>query len=200
MSSVPRARRRPPAKAGWDWINRLATDWLISWRFRADSAPATRESSGISNLQPGSLNSHQPDLSRLGGGSNRGFDQFPEFRILLQCLVFFQLEPSAEIKILQRVPTENAMNDHAKVVALEINPVIPDAETVQAADRALQFAELIQFGVHDLLGQAAELAQDLELEFLGHAGQLGGAGGIENDLECVHELVARTGIAPVFQP
>jgi hypothetical protein len=84
------------------------------------------------------------------------------------------------------MPAEDAVDDHAQVVPLEIDPVIADAEAVQDPARALEFAEVIQLGMHDLLGQSTEFAEDLELQFLGHLRQLRGAGGIKNDLEGAH--------------
>ena len=53
----------------------------------------------------------------------------------------FGLDAGAEQKILQRVPAQNAMHEHAERMALKINPVIADAETVQNLAVAFQLAE-----------------------------------------------------------
>ena len=88
------------------------------------------------------------------------------------------------------------MDEQAEVVALKIDTVVAHAEPMERAAPAFQLAEIVQFGAHDLLGQPAEFAQHLELEFLGHAGQFGGACRGKNDLKHL-VLVARTGIEPV---
>ena len=69
---------------------------------------------------------------------------------------------------------------------LEINPVVADPEPVQGAAGPFELAEGVQVGVQDLLGQPAELAENLELKFLGHARQFGRAGGIKDDLKRRH--------------
>ena len=114
------------------------------------------------------------------------FDQLPEFRVLLQGFVFLHFQSGPEEEILEGMAIEDAVDEQAQLVAFEIDAVIADPEAVQSAAGAFEFAERIQFGVHDLLGQAAKLAQDLELQFLGHAGQFRRAGGIEDDLEWAH--------------
>ena len=78
------------------------------------------------------------------------------------------------------------MNEDSEAVAFEVDAVVADAVTVEDVAVAFEFAEIFQFVGHDMLGQAAEIAEDLELEFLGHAGQFGGTGGRENDLKRVH--------------
>ncbi len=118
-----------------------------------------------------------------------GFDEVPEFRVLLQGFVFLHFEPGSKKEILERVAVEDAMDEESKLVTLEVNPVVADPEAVQNAARSLELPELVQLGVHDLLGQAAELAQDLQLELLGHARQFGGTGGIEDYLERSHLAV-----------
>ena len=70
-----------------------------------------------------------------------------------------------------------------ELVAFEIDAVIANPEPVQDPARALEFAELVQLGVHDLLRQAAKLAEDLELQLFGHPRQFRGAGRIKDDLE-----------------
>jgi spore coat protein U-like protein len=81
---------------------------------------------------------------------------------------------------------EDAVHDQAQLVALEINAVIAHAEAMQGAACALEFAEFIEFGLHDLLGQAAKFAQNVQLQFLGHPGQFCGAGWVKDDLERTH--------------
>src|SRR5688572_1836681 len=78
------------------------------------------------------------------------------------------------------------MHQHAKIVSLKVNPVIPDPKTMQRLAATLQFAKIIQLGGDHLLRQAAKLAENLELQFLGHTPQFGGAGRIEDDLERAH--------------
>ena len=48
---------------------------------------------------------------------------------------------------------------------------------------ALEFAEFLQLGAHDLLRQPAEFAEDLQLQFLRHPRQLRRTGWIKNDLK-----------------
>ena len=94
------------------------------------------------------------------------------------------------------------MHHHAQFVALEIDAIIPQAKTVQGLAAPLQFAESLQLSAHHFLRQTAKLSEDMQLQFFWHSRQLTGAGGIKDDLEQAHDLnlVARTGIAPVFQP
>ena len=75
------------------------------------------------------------------------------------------------------------MDEHAQFVPLKIDAIIAHAKPVQRAPAQFQFAEGIQFRAERLLGQAAEFAEDMQLEFLGHVRQLGGAGGSEDDLK-----------------
>src|ERR1700722_14813448 len=100
------------------------------------------------------------------------------------------------------MPAEDAVNNEPKFVTFKIDSIIPHAETMEGPARPLKFAKRVQFRVQHLLRQSPELTQNVQLQLLGHAGQLSGAGGIEDNLERAHKLrlVARTGIAPVFQP
>ena len=84
------------------------------------------------------------------------------------------------------MPAEDPVHEHAQFVPLKINAVIADAEPVQDAPAALQLPKFIQFGAAHLLGQAAKIAKDLQLEFLGHPRQFGGARRREDDLERIH--------------
>ena len=104
----------------------------------------------------------------------------------MQRLILLHLDAGPEQKVLQGVPAENPMHHQTKFVPFKINPVIPDAKSLQNPPCPLEFPELIDFCVHDLLRQAAKFTQDLQLQLLGHARQFGGAGRVENDLERAH--------------
>ncbi len=67
---------------------------------------------------------------------------------------------------------------------------------MQGAAGPFELAEGVQVGVQDLLGQPAELAENLELKFLGHARQFGRAGGIKDDLKRRHGSGAAASRAP----
>ena len=97
-------------------------------------------------------------------------------------------KPGPEQEILERVAVEDAVDHQAQFVPLEIDAVIPDPEPVQRPAGALEFAELVQLGAHHLLRQAAELAQDLELQLFGHPRQFRRAGRVEDDLKWAHCL------------
>jgi hypothetical protein len=115
-------------------------------------------------------------------------DHLPELGILLQGFVLLDLQAGAIEKILERVAMQDAMDEHAEFMALKINPVVAHAKAMEDAPAAFEFAEVVQFGADHLLGQPAEIAQDLELEFLGQAGHFGGAGGREYDLKRSHVI------------
>ena len=115
-----------------------------------------------------------------------GFDHFPEFGIFLERFVFLGLEAGAEEEILEGMAAEDAVDEQAEVVPLEIDAVIADAETVQDAPALHEPAEFLQLSPAGLLRQPAELAEDLQLKFFGHARQFGGAGWRKNDLEWMH--------------
>ena len=78
---------------------------------------------------------------------------------------------------------ENPVDDHAELVLFKIDAIIADAKPVENAPGAFQLAELLQLGGHDLLWQAAEFAEDLQLQFLGHLCQFRRTGRIKNDLK-----------------
>ena len=82
------------------------------------------------------------------------------------------------------------MDEHAQFVPFEIDAIITHPKTVQRSPVQFQFAEGVQFGAERLLGQAAEFAEDLQLQFLGHARQFGGAGRGKDDLEHAGCLLA----------
>jgi len=129
-----------------------------------------------------------PPSGRLKLFSFGGLDEFPEFRIFLQRLIFTDLDAGTKEEILECVPAHDAMNQHAERVALKVNAVVADAEAVQDVPVAFQFAEILQFAAHDLLWQAAEVAENLQLQFLGHSRQLGRGGRREDDLKGAHRL------------
>ena len=114
------------------------------------------------------------------------FDQFPKFRVFLQGLVFAHLDAGAEEEILQRMPAQNAMHEHAELVALKINPVIANPETVQRVAVTFEFAKIFQFAGNDVLGQTAKITEDLELQFLGHPREFGRRRRREDDLKGIH--------------
>lgn len=114
--------------------------------------------------------------------------QVPEFRILRQRCVFLGGEIGAEEKILERMLAEDAMDHDAQRVALEIDAIIAQPITGQRAAIASEVS-VLSLGPLQLLRQPPELAEDLELQFLGHPGEFTGAGGIEDDLKRSHHRV-----------
>ncbi len=130
----------------------------------------------------------------IGRGADCGLNEFPELGILFEGLVFVKFEARTEVKILERVAAENAMDHHAELVPLEVNPVIAYAKAVERAAGALKLPELVEFGIHDLLWKAAKLAQNVELKFLGHAREFSGTDGIKDYLEGQHFVNAECGM------
>src|SRR5207249_4161954 len=96
--------------------------------------------------------------SSLLRGHLRGLDQFPELRILLECFVLLHFQSGAEEKVLECMATEDAVDHNTQFMPLKINPIIANSKPVQDSAGPLQFAEVIQLGLHHLLGQAAEFA------------------------------------------
>src|ERR1051325_2188551 len=133
-----------------------------------------------------------------------GFDEFPEFRILLKRLVFGNRKIRTIEKVFERVFIHDAIDQYAEFVTFEIDTVIAETKAMKSAASAMETAVFFQIVLYHFFRQAAEFAENVELEFLRHLGQFSRAGGIKNNLERTHgmtrELVARTGIAPVFQP
>jgi hypothetical protein len=119
-------------------------------------------------------------------GSFGGFNQFPKFWIFLERFVLGGFESGAEEEILERMPAENPVDEHAQLVSLKINTIITDAEPVQNASAPFQFAEFIQLGAAHLLRQAAKFTENLQLEFLGHPRQFGGTRWRKDDLKRGH--------------
>lgn len=168
-------------------------------------APFNRKAPLASRSHLHTANKRPLSSSVLGGGGLGGLDEVPEFGILLERFILAGGKAGAEEEVLEGVPVQDAVDDHAKLMALEVDAVVANAETVHGASSALELAEVFQVRAHDLLGQAAEFAQNIELQVLGHARELSSTGRVEDDLERAHlvrlvELVARTGIEPVFRP
>lgn len=124
-----------------------------------------------------------PDSIVSGGGHAGRLDHLPEFGIFLQGLVLTCGQTGAKQKILERVAAENAVDNDAQFVALEIYAVISNAKTVEGLAGALQMAEVMKITFQHFARKAAKFAEDLELQFPGHAAQFGGARGIKNNLE-----------------
>jgi hypothetical protein len=106
-------------------------------------------------------------------GHLRRFNQLPELRAFLERLVLARFQSRSEQEILERVP-------------VKIDAVISHAKAVQDAPALLQFAEHIQFRAEHLLRQAAKIAEDLQLQFLGHPPELGGRDWREDNLKGLH--------------
>lgn len=79
------------------------------------------------------------------------------------------------------------MDYDAEVVFFEINAIIAETEAVKDFAVALELSEAFEFGGHDLMRQAAEFAEDVQLQFLRHARKFRRAGRVENNLERAHE-------------
>jgi 7,8-dihydroneopterin aldolase/epimerase/oxygenase len=125
----------------------------------------------------------------LGAG---GFDEGPEFRVFLEGGVFADRQVRAIKKIFEGIAAEDAVHDHAKVVFLEIDPVIAEAEAVEHFAVAFQLAESFQLCGHDLMRQAAKFPQDIQLQFLGHAREFRRAGRVKDNLERPHQAKSLT--------
>ncbi len=117
-----------------------------------------------------------------------GFDQFPEFWVLLQRFILLRLQPGAKEEVRERMSIENAVDDQPEFMAFEINAVIAHPEPVERAAGTLELAELVHLRMHDLLGQAAKFTQNLQLQLFGHPRQFRSAGRVKDDLEGRHEF------------
>src|SRR3974390_2802380 len=111
---------------------------------------AEQDTQGRDESKPGLEGSRGSTFLRRRAGS---FDQLPELWVLLQGLVLLHLQAGAEEEILQGVSVENAVNHQPQIVPFEIDPVVAHPKPVQRASGPLQFPELIQLGLHYLLGQ-----------------------------------------------
>lgn len=117
-----------------------------------------------------------------------GFDEGPEFGIFLEGGVFADGEVRAVEEVFEGVAAEDAVDDDAEVVLFEIDAVIAETEAMEDLAVAFQFAEALEFSGHDLVRQAAELAEDVQLQFLRHTGKFSRARGIKNDLKRAHRM------------
>ena len=84
------------------------------------------------------------------------------------------------------------MHDDAQLVPLKIDAIISQPKAMQDLSVPLQFPEPFEIGFHHLLRQPAELAQNVQLQFLGHLRQFNRAGWIEDDLERSHRFVVES--------
>jgi len=119
-------------------------------------------------------------------GAPSSFNHFPKLGIFLQGFVLAGFQTGTEQKILERMTAENPVDEDAQLMPLKIDAVITDPETVQRAPALFEPAKFLKFRAAHLLGQAAKLAEDLQLQFLGHPGQFSGAGRREDDLKRLH--------------
>src|SRR4051812_50101986 len=116
----------------------------------------------------------------------RRFDQLPELRILLEGFIFLDREGGAVKEVFESVPAQDPVDDQTEFVALEINAIIANAEAMKDLASAFQLAESLQVGAHYLLGKAAKFTQNVQLKFLGHAGQFGCTSRVEDNLKRAH--------------
>ncbi len=99
------------------------------------------------------------------------------------------------------------MDYHAEIMAFKIDAVFAQTQALEVMSMTGKAAETFQIRLQQFLRQTPKLAQNIKLKFFRHFGQFSSTGWIEDDLEWAHrkkrdldEMVARTGIAPVFQP
>ena len=132
----------------------------------------------------------KPELHTLPGGPRRAgsVDHVPEFRVLLERAIFAERKARTKKKILERVPVKDAMDDEAEIVAFEIDPIVSDSKAVKGFAFTFKMSEFLEIGSH-FMGQSAKFAENMELEFLGHAAQFRGTGRIKNDLEWPHDQI-----------
>ena len=110
-------------------------------------------------------------------------NQFPKLGHSLQHLVFGHGQLGAKEEILECVLVQDAMDEQARLGALEINPILLGAIAVQMALFAFELAEFIGIGLVEVLGQEIEFAENLQLKQFGQMGQFGGAAVVEDNLE-----------------
>ena len=78
------------------------------------------------------------------------------------------------------------MDDNSEFMPFKINAIVAQPKAVQGPPVPLEFPEAFEIGFHDLLRQPAELAQNVQLQFLGHLRQFDRAGRIEDYLKWSH--------------
>lgn len=91
----------------------------------------------------------------------------------------------AEEEITDGVPAEDAVDDDSEQVPLEVEAVVAEAVAGEGASVAGEGAEVGVLAL-EFLGEAAELAEDVQLEVPGELAEFGGTGRIEDDLERLH--------------
>ncbi len=88
-----------------------------------------------------------------------GFDQLPEVWIILQILIFSdKVDLGAEAEVLQRVAAQDAVDQHAQLMLLEINAIISQTVAVQDPSIPFQTAKTLVILI-DLLRQPPEFPQ-----------------------------------------
>ena len=106
--------------------------------------------------------------------------------VVLEFAVLAGGQAAAEPEILQRILVQDAVDDDAEGMFLEVDAVVADAEAVEDLALPLQLAEALHVGREHLAGKPAEVAENLQLEILGQAAEFTGAGRVEDDLELGH--------------
>ena len=88
-------------------------------------------------------------------------DEFPKARVVLQRLVFSQRQIGSELKILECVPAQDAVDHKPQFVPLEIEAVIAQPESVRVLPPAPSLPK--RWSVCNASGQASKLAEDFQL-------------------------------------
>ena len=88
------------------------------------------------------------------------------------------------MKLFFRV--QNPVDQHAKVVPLEVHPVVAQPKSEHMVAVTIEPAELIHLVAADVMRQPPELSEYLQLQLLGQRAQLCRGGGSEDDLEGRH--------------
>ncbi len=116
-----------------------------------------------------------------------GLDQFPEMRVILQYLILthIDIDAGAEEEILERIAAQNPVDQNTQIMLFKVNPVISQTEAVKGPALTLQAPETF-IGLINLLRQAAEFTQDIQLQIPGHLGKLRGGHRSEYDLKWSH--------------
>ena len=78
------------------------------------------------------------------------------------------------------------MHKDAELVTFKIDAIIADAKTVERVAVGFELAEIFEFAGDDVLGQAAKIAEDFELQFLRHPREFGRRNRREDDLKRAH--------------
>jgi hypothetical protein len=115
-------------------------------------------------------------------------DHLPELIGSLNLIVLGHRKLRAEEEVADRVLVEHAMDEDAIGVFLKVDAMVAAAVAVQGAPVTANGAEVgsvegIQVGGKDL-----ELGEQVELEILREGAHLGGADGVEDNLEHGNEI------------